>query len=52
MSKSEPTREQRIASLLRNLDEAIKIADLGSPALALLLHVQELAEIVKLREES
>lgn len=52
MSKSEPNREQRIATLLRNLDEAIKMADLGSPALALLLHVQELAEIVKLREES
>jgi hypothetical protein len=47
-----PTREQRIANFFRNLDEAIRMDGPDSPSLPLLLHVRELAEIVKLREEN
>jgi hypothetical protein len=43
-----PTPEERISTLLSNLEAAIKTADPNAPHYLLLLQVKELAEIVKL----
>jgi hypothetical protein len=44
-----PTPEERLSTLLSNLEAAIKMADPNEPSYMLLLQVKELAEIVKLQ---
>lgn len=43
-----PTPQERISTLLSNLEAAVKTADPGAPHYLLLLQVKELTEIVKL----
>lgn len=47
---TQPSADERLVTLISNLEAAIKMADPKAGYYMLLLHVRELAEIVKLQD--